>query len=124
DPAFAVVIGTHNHHDVFKADGKHHAPENQGQDAEYRSFANGEVCGEEALAQCIERTGTNISENDPKRSQCNHRESCLLCSALHILSSFLTSIFANHSTALKVFLQINCFSLAQLVFFAIILGLW
>ncbi len=37
---------------------------------------------------------------------------------------FLTSIFANHSTALKVFLQINCFSLAQLVFFAIILGLW
>ena len=70
-----VVIAQHDQH-VLQRNGKRDGPENERQHAEncFRP-REGFSAGHETGAQCIERTGTDITEHYPKRGkrQLGHR---------------------------------------------------
>jgi hypothetical protein len=62
-----AFIGPHDEHDVFERDDQDDGPEHQRQDPEHRRFS-ARVRRLQRLAKCIDRTGSNIAENHPKRT--------------------------------------------------------
>ena len=62
-----MIIGSHDEHDVFERDDQDDGPEHQLQDPEHRRFSS-RVRRPQRLAKRIDRTGANIAENHPKRT--------------------------------------------------------
>ncbi len=70
DAALALIVGAHDHHDVFHRDDDQQRVDDQRQDAEnvFRSGRDG-VRSEEALAQRIERARADVAIDDADGGQ-------------------------------------------------------
>jgi hypothetical protein len=67
--ALALVVGPHDHRDVFQRHDDHHRPEHQADDAiDMRLVERQPMVPGKRIAQGVERAGADIAEDDADRA--------------------------------------------------------
>jgi hypothetical protein len=73
DAAFAVVVGAHDEQAIFDGNGDDQRPEDQRQTSERRFRGKMPAGRTDDRLQRIERAGSEIAIDDPKRRECGRR---------------------------------------------------